>query len=431
MLARLGKVVRQHPWTTLAVLALLALAATAAGGYVYALGRWRAAEAALREGRPEDARGPLDVCLLVWPRSPRVHLLAARAARLVGEMDAAEAHLDQCLKLEGGASDDVKLEFLLMRVQLGEVDEVAATLFEAVDRGHPETQMILETVAGAYMRNLRYRPALEALERWIGAAPDSATAYHWRGWVRERMNDVKGAVRDYEKALELEPDRTAVRLRAVEILLEESNLPRAFAHLQRLYAQSPERPDVLARLGQYRFLQGRTKEARRLLEAAVERLPDDPLLLIHLARLETQEGRPARAEPWLRRVLAADPSDAEAQYALFTCLRHQGRTEEAAVVMKQYHQAQAVLERANKLLHAEAERPNDDPGPATEIGVALLRVGQERLGVDWLHRALQRDPDHQPAHRALAEHYEKKGEHEKAAAHRRRLTEPATKAAAP
>src|SRR5207248_6012552 len=114
---------------------------------------------------------------------------------------------------DGAASDDVKLEFLLMRVQGGEVDEVAPQLRECVDHGHPEAPLILETLSRAYMHNLRYGDALGALNRWVKEAPESAEPLHWRGWVKERVNDSKGAMRDYQEALECDPALVPVRLR--------------------------------------------------------------------------------------------------------------------------------------------------------------------------------------------------------------------------
>ena len=81
----------------------------------------------------------------------------------------------------------------------------------------------------------------------------------------------------------------------------------------------------------------------------------------------------------------------------------------------------ALLERANKLLQDEARQPTRDPAPASEIGALLLQIHQERQGLYWMDQALVRDPDHQPTHKALAEYFEKKGDAERAALHRRRL----------
>ena len=37
------------------------------------------------------------------------------------------------------------------------------------------------------MRRVRYVPAEACLGRWIELAPQTAKAYHWRGWVREHL----------------------------------------------------------------------------------------------------------------------------------------------------------------------------------------------------------------------------------------------------
>src|SRR5262249_54310255 len=154
------------------------------------------------------------------------------------------------------------------------------------------------------------------------------------------------AMRDYNKALELDPDLVSVRLRVAEMLLENKKPLEALPHLERLRKQAPDRPDVLARLGQCRYLEGKIKEARRLMEAAVQKLPDDPLLLPPLAKLEQGERppRPAEAEKWLKLVLKVDPADTEAQYMLVSSLRAQGREKEARAALKLWEKHKTTLE---------------------------------------------------------------------------------------
>ena len=59
-------------------------------------------------------------------------------------------------------------------------------------------------------------------------------------------------------------------------------------HLEQLLKQRPDNPQVLARLGQCRYLEGKPEEARPLLERARKDLPDDGPLLLHLAKLGAQ-----------------------------------------------------------------------------------------------------------------------------------------------
>ena len=405
------------PWGTLA-LAAFGLVAVALAGV---RNQWPAAQAALAEGQPREARSHLDICLFVWPRDVEVRRLAARAARMTGDVQAAEAHLKQCLKLQGEATQAVQLEFLLLRVQMGEVDEVVGTLMDCVEKKHAEAPLILETLTGAYIHRFRYKAAYAFLTAWIELQPGAAKAYQLRGWVLERLNHHKQAVKDYDRALEQNPNLLTIRLRVAEILLEEKRAPEAVPHLERLYRQAPDHPEVLARLGMCRFFQNRSAEARQLMEAAVVRLPDDPSLLISLARLDLQEGRASDAERRLRHILKADRSDTEALYSLVSALQVQGRTTEATSTLKEYQWFKDRVARINTLLRDVVDTPAARAADFAEVGDLLLQVGRERQGVYWLEQALEREPSHQTAHKALAAHYDKKGDQEHAAAHRRWL----------
>src|SRR5262249_54551414 len=148
-------------------------------------------------------------------------------------------------------------------------------------------------------------------------------------------------------------------------------------------------------------------------------------LLLHLGKLDIQEGRPVQAEKWLRHAMEVDPSDAEAQFMLANSLQLQGRTRQAAAARALYKRNNSVLEQANKLLKSEAEHPTNDPPAPWKIGRLLLRIGQDRAGLHWLEEALHRDRAHRPTHQELAEYYESKGKRELAEVHRRMLRQPA------
>jgi tetratricopeptide (TPR) repeat protein len=402
------------------VLTLSIIAGTGVGLYVYALRQWHAAEAAVKARRLDEAQRRLDVCLFVWPRSVQVHLLAARVAWLRWDFEGAETHLKRCEKLAHGPTEATQLEYFLIHAHAGDDDEVAPKLLLYVEKNSPETPLILETLTLAYLHKSRYGPALACLTRWIEAAPDSAEAFRWRGWVMERFNDPEAAIKDYQWALELDPDLIPARLRLAEMFLDRSNAAEALPHLEWLNRQAPERPDVMARLGQCRYLQGEPEEARRLLEAAVQQLPNDSGVLITLAKLDLQENQPAKAEQRVRRALKADPTDTDAEFTLAAILQEQGRWDEASAALDLYRKHTALLKRVAQVLQQEAEHPSTDPDALSELGALSLR-NNEQVGLYWLRRALERDPGHQPTHKVLAEYYESKGDPDKAAFHRRQL----------
>jgi tetratricopeptide (TPR) repeat protein len=388
-----------------------------AGGYLYARREWNQAQEDLKEYRLDEAQRHLDFCLSIWPHSVEVHLLAARAARLQGDFESAEQHLKRCKELAHGATESIQVEYLLMRVQMGQEDEVAPELMLAVDHGSPESTLIVETLARRYMYNHRYGPAYGVLTRWIQLAPDSAEPYRWRGWVVERLYDWEAAIKDYQKALELDPGLDEVRLRLAEMYLDRSSAPDALPHLERMYREHPDQARVMARLGQCRLLQGENEEARRLMEPAVAQLPDDTPLLIALARLEMREGHPAKAEKYLRHAGQVDPTDAEIQFTLVACLQQQGRYDEATAALEKHRKDSALLKRMVQLIQDEAEHPSTNLDRLYEIGAFFLPAN-ERVGMYWLSRVLQINPAHQPTHKLLADYFESKGNKTQAAAHR-------------
>jgi tetratricopeptide (TPR) repeat protein len=433
MLRSFGNGIWKRPKTTALVLTLLALVGAGVGFYAYALQQWDAAQTALRDDRPAEAGRALGLCLWVWPYSVPVHLLAARRDRLTGDFAGAEAQLQQCIRLHKGASEEVQIEFLLMRVQTGEVDNVAEELFQRVENKSPESSLILETIARAYMDKFRYGPALGCLNRWVEVKPEEAKAYYWRGWVFEHLEEADLAIKDYQRALELSPDLATARFRLAEIMLDKSDPPAALAYLEPLMKQSPERPDVMAFVGRCRYMQGETDEARRLMETAVKKRPDDGPLLVVLAKLELSEDKPIEAERWSRQALKADATNAEAEGTLEKSLRVQGRSKEADAALEQHEKDMALLRKVNRMLgeNADPNHPTRGAGDFYEAGALFLRTHQDRQAEYWLNRALELDPEHQPTLKALAEYYEGKGDKEKAAAYRRRLAEAGGKTAVP
>src|SRR5262249_13608655 len=103
----------------LAALLLLAVGLAVAAPHLRALYPWHAARRALARQRPRQADPHLQRCLRAWPNSPAVHLLAARAARLADDHEAAERHLAECQRLERKSSDASVLEWSLLRAESG------------------------------------------------------------------------------------------------------------------------------------------------------------------------------------------------------------------------------------------------------------------------------------------------------------------------
>jgi tetratricopeptide (TPR) repeat protein len=409
----------QRRWLWLVVAAGLVVAG---GLLVLGWAAWeeRSARQALAEDHVDLAQRHIDRAVWVrrWKSS---NVLAARIARLRGDHAEAERALGHC---GAGAdmSDSLQLEWRLLRCQQGEVDELAPGLLALVDRDHAESSAVLEALAACYMRQTRYHEALSCLDRWVERDPDSVRARHWRGWVNNQIDHRAGAIRDYERLLELQPNRADVRQHLAEILVDSSQHDEALPHLERLHAEQPYNPDVVVPLARCWMLQGLTAEARGLLDSVLARYPNHFEALFQRGNLELNAGQFSDAERWLRQAVEQKPSSAEAHYALYRCLQPRpNQQQEAEKQRRRWEQVAATQARLRRLLRTElADNPNN-PELAGEAGELFLRIGEDQRGLFWLHRALRLKPGHAATLRALIAYYEGANDQDKVAQYRRQL----------
>jgi tetratricopeptide (TPR) repeat protein len=395
---------RRALWLLLAILLALGGVLACEG---WAAWQERSAHRATTDDRLAEAQRHIDLALHIPFRRVSTYLLAARIARLRGEFAEAERLLTYCGEREG-MSARVQLEWLLLRCQRGQVDELAPQLWALVEQGHPESAAILETLARVYMVQTRYLEALQCLNRWIELNPHSVRALDWRGWVGNQLDHRGETFADYEHLLQLQPDRTDIRLRLTQALVLSSRFEDAVPHAERLYREMPDNPDVLVALASCRIAQTRMEEARALLAEVLKEHPDHFDALFQLGRLELTLGQPAEAEPWLRAALAQKPHDADARYALFQCLQKQpNRQEEAESENARWKEENTIQTRLTRLIRRELVAHPNDADLACETGELLMQQGEEKRGLFWLQRAAALDPRHLPTHRALLAYYER------------------------
>ncbi len=375
-----------------------------AGGWAacegWAARQERLAAEALADDHMDEAGHHIELALQVRRRRPSTFLLAARIRRLQGRYPEAEQYLLRCGQLEG-MSERVQLEWLLLRCQQGEIDELSSQLLTAAKRQHPEAPAILETLASVYLRQMRYLEALLCLNLWLEFTPDSVRALDWRGWVSLQLDRREQTVRDYERLLELQPERSDIRLRLAQVLAESPRPEDAVPHLERLLREQPDNPDVAAALAPCWIDAGRIEDAKALLDAVLRTNPDHFGALFQRGKLELTLGHPAQAETWLNKALHVKPHDKEARYSLYRSLQGQpDRERDAEREHARWEQESKKLARLTNLLRKELAAHPKNADLAGEAGELLLQLDEEKRGLSWLYHALAINPRHLPSRRA-------------------------------
>jgi tetratricopeptide (TPR) repeat protein len=426
MLLRAGRLLGRIPRPLLlgAGLALLGLCVWEGARHVRGWRHYSAALDALGRRDFPAAQEELDACLAEWPSSASVHFLAARTARRADELGRAEAHLDECQRLGGGA-EGLVLEGYLLRAQRGDQAAVEKKLLAFVHRDHPDTPYVLEVLTARWMADHRLKEALHYLDLWHRREPGDREAVARRAWVLERLLHFHSAIDGYRAALDMDPDRDReekdrLRLRLAELLLLTSRPREAAPHFEEMHARQRGSPAVLLGLARCRRLAGRPEEAARHLDALLAADPRHAEALAERGHLALDAGDAKAAEPWLRQTLAARPHDRAALYGLGQCLRKLGRHDEAKKYQDEADRVRADEQRMNELMRRVLASP-EDPDVRCEVGRVFLRNGMAEDGTRWLNSALVHDPWHPGAHRALAEHSEALDQADRAAPHRKAL----------
>jgi len=420
-LARLWIWARNHLRLCIVLTLLVAGLGAGIGVLRWRAGQLPAAERALREGRFAEARDHLNRCLSWSPDDPDVLCLAARLERVEGRYDAAAGYLDRCQARQGTTTALCALEAELLRIQRGDLSQ-ATTVLGLADADNPQTPWILEAVARALMNDLQFRPALAYLDRWLRLQPDCVRALEMSGHMLEKIHRIDDALRRYERALQLDPERWQARLRIVDQLLNNNARVReASPHITILGRQHPEHPDVRLALGLRALDEGKTDQAREWFLRALEADPKHVRSLIQLGKLDLAEGKAAEAEKWLTRAVTLHPYDIQLHFHLSKCCSElKGREKEAKLHWEKYEALKKHNKRLDEMLNTKELANSSDPKVLTEIGGHFLALGQERLGVMWLNKALRGNADYPPAHELLAEYFERTGRPEAAARHRAR-----------
>jgi tetratricopeptide (TPR) repeat protein len=411
---RIETAIRRHPWLCGVLGCVLLVAGYAIYRHVWAEIHYRRAEEALaRSLRVKglaplaEARGHLACCLRVWPNNGRVHFLMAQAARRAGDPDDAARSLRRAEKA-GWVVEAIDLEKTLAGVQRGDLER-EPVLVSFVARDHPDKLLILEALAQGCRRSYQLPRALAHLGTWLTAQPDSVRALLWRGETLLLLDRTRDALADYRKAVEIDPEEDEARLKSAELFLGLHQCQEASTHFTELLNRHPDQIEALFGLACCRVEQGDTAGAVKLLDRLLSMQPEHAGALAERGKIALEAGSPQDAEKWLRKAARLAPFERATLYTLHRCLTTNGHTKEAEECSARIQRIDEDRKRLDELRSAIMKTPHD-ASLRCDMGVILLRNGQDKQGVRWLESALREQPGNEAARRALEEHYRRAGE---------------------
>jgi tetratricopeptide (TPR) repeat protein len=243
--------------------------------------------------------------------------------------------------------------------------------------------------------------AQEATVRAMLAKEDNANLHAQLAEIEESEGRPLDAVREYQRAAEMQPTEPHLFVWGAELLLHHAPEPaiEVFSKGHRLYPQSAR---MLLGLGAAWYAQRSTDQAEKIFLEACDLNPADPTPYLFLGRLQvTEQVLPSEWIERMKRFVSLHPKNAMAHYLYAVSLLKQGGHPEHLDV------AENELKTAIKL----------DPhlGDAY-LQLGILRSKQEDYpgAIDALQKAVENTAVPEEAHYRLAQVYRHKGETNKA-----------------
>lgn len=349
------------------------------------------------------ARAKLLEGLAFRPDHPDIHFELGRVCRRLGLEKEARTHWRRCEEL-GGVPELLRLERLLLRAQQGDMGGHEKELWAYVEKNVPDRNLFLEAMARGYLSTFRLGQAQHCLEKLLQEQPDHFEALAMLGQLLTRVKRTAEARAAYEKLVAVAPNDLAART-ALGNVLNESNQPHLaleqFDHVLKNQSDAVEAAHGKARA---LAVQGKTAEARALLEDLAARKALRPEGTFLRGKVEMESAQPAAALPWLRRAVEATPFDREAVYTLALCLQRLNQEDEAKKWFARSKDIEALQRRLAKVTGRILEEPQN-ADLRFQAGEIFLDTKQDAEGLRWLFSALQEDPRHVPTHRRLSDYY--------------------------
>jgi len=383
---------------------------------------WQEAQQAIEDREFSQAASHIAQCLESWPYNAEAHFLMARCSRRAGNFAEWKVHLALAEALRW-PKDQITLERQLRRAQVGDTWEVEDTLFDLLNTQPPEEVIILEALVNGFIENDRLLDVVPLTTTWINRFPKDWLPLVYRGNAQLRLYGKPAeAVQDFQRVLELKPDHPEAHLALALVLTNDGQFKEAVPHFQFYLDRQPQDPtEALFGLASCQYSIGKTDQAREALDQLLAQDKDNAGAMFLQAKIELAEGRLPEAIAWLKKADALSPHQADVTNALVHVCGQLGLKDETTFYKQRLDEIKKRDETLDRLVSEAKIRP-DDPDIRFELATTCLKYGRDEEASHWFQGILRKNPNHLPTLKALAEYYEKKGNH-KLASHYRRKAE--------
>jgi tetratricopeptide (TPR) repeat protein len=235
-------------------------------------------------------------------------------AQLTDDKDRKLADFEAAVKANPSNTDAAQALAVLYKLN-GDNDKAIAMLQKLVERD-PDNPNLLAAFAEVLTDAKKYDEALKYCDSVIKQAPRSPLGYDLRARVKVMMDDLPGAMKDLDEAINVDGDHIPALLMRSNLHAMQGHEDKANADVEKLQKLAPDLPQVLLIRSVMAANKKRWGEAITNMQLALQTDPTNHDWQIRLAGYYVGDNRPRKAIELLTQVIDSltddnDPQDRE------------------------------------------------------------------------------------------------------------------------
>lgn len=266
-----------------------------------AAAKYRLASVYMLMKRDDDALSELKKATTLKPDFLPAQLALAELSMRKNHPDDALAIARTLQKQPNYAAPGMLLEADILQAQ--KKMDAALALYEKVQASHPSTRVAL-TIHRLQKMSGKGQKADQALAQWVKDHPNDAEALMYASEQNLMSKQYAPAAAQLQTVLKLAPDN-ALALNNLAWTYQQMNDPKALETAEKAYRIAGNNPAVMDTLGSILMDKGDSKRAVDLLQKAVQAMPNNMEMQLHLGQAQAKNGDKAGARKTLEKVAAA------------------------------------------------------------------------------------------------------------------------------
>ncbi|TFW19437.1 PEP-CTERM system TPR-repeat protein PrsT [Massilia arenosa] len=250
----------------------------------------------------------------------------------------------------------------------GQAPDALAVLAPALKDNATDPQLMALAGQG-HLEAREFGKASEYFDKAAKLEPQAASLRTSLGLAKLGEGDADDAIRELEKAAELDAKTPNAALALIRTEMGLKQYDKALAEVNKLEKSTPNNPVILNIKGGVLLAKQDRAGARAVFEKAVAAKPDYFPAVANLAQLDVGDNKLADARKRLQAFVDKNPKSATGMSALASLALRENKVPEAT----------SWLEKAN------AANP-DDVGPALQLGTFYLRQGEKQKALTLIRK---------------------------------------------